>query len=289
MGRRGRGPRRAPDALTGPPSNATARFVSRTIIVPADATMGTDAATLAYQLYLPADAALSARGWLGQPYRMGVAQHSSAEAGNNNLNQMTGSGLLSKYLGYPSSVMQTYPSLVIFPQKPITWTGPASAQGLSGGAIAFRLMYKAIPMMIAATVAEFVGDANRCWFTGVSQGGFLGFGLLYSQPSLFKAFVPCASAASTAINTLPGVNVATNDAAADLVCPVIKSIPTRMYNSLGDTQVPPANYQYTVDKYNALSPSDYQETEYASGDHGTVWTRAYQDAALWSWLWGVLA
>jgi predicted peptidase len=278
-----------PPPVTPPAANPTARFVVRTISIPADTSI--DAIDLAFQAYIPSDAALAARGWLGQPYRIGVALHSSAEAGTNNTNQMSGAGLLPKYLGYPSSVRQDYPGLVIFPQKPATHTGPALAQGLSGGAIAFRLMYAAIPLMLAQIAAEFSGDLKKTWLTGVSQGGFLGFGLVYSQPALFKAFVPCASAASTAINTLPGVNVATNDDAADLVCPVIKNIPTRMYNSIGDTQVPPANYQYTVAKYGALSPADYLETEYASGDHGTVWTRAYQDvgSTLWPWLWRVLA
>jgi predicted peptidase len=290
-GRLTRGPRQVVvDSPPDPPAlNPIARFVVRSIIVPADATLGTDAATLDYQQYIPADAALTARGWLGQPYRVIVAMHSSAEQGTNNTNQMTGAGLLPKFLGYGSSVSQTYPFFGIFPQKPATYTGPASGQGLSGGAIAFRLMYKAIPLMMAAAVSEFVANASKVCLTGVSQGGFWAFGMTYQNPSMFKAFIPCASSATTAVNTVPGVNVADNPAAANLVVPAIKNIPTRMYNSLGDTQTLPSIYQPTVDKYNTLSPFDFTEVEYASGDHGTVWTRAYQDAALWSWLSGVLA
>jgi predicted peptidase len=275
--------------VTPPAANPTARFVVRTISIPADTSI--DAIDLAFQAYIPSDASQTARGWLGQPYRIGVALHSSAEAGTNNTNQMSGAGLIPKVLGYPSSVRQDYPGLVIFPQKPATHTGPAAAQGLSGGAIAFRLMYKAIPLMLAQIAAEFSGDLNKTWLTGVSQGGFLGFGMVYSQPSLFKAFVPCASSATTAINTLPGVNVPDNPSAAALVVPAIRNLPTRMYNSIGDTQTTPAFYQPTVDAFAALSPAarDFTEVEYPTGDHGTVWARAYQDAALWSWLWSVLA
>jgi hypothetical protein len=246
-------------------------FAARTgLVVAADPTYMTDGGTFAYRIFIPSASALAAAGWTGQPYRTLVCWAGSGENGTDNTAQVLAGGSVAQALGYSGTPSSTWPILTIFPQRPATWTGtdPSSP---SAGAYGSRMHAVLETAILAAVEAEFTCDTTRRYKTGYSDGALRGFEHLYRVPNRFAAFIPIAGGITTAITvTEPGTSAASNTAAAALVVPLIKTLPTRMYNSSADATVTSAQYQPTVDAYAANGATDFTWTD-TGGDHTATW------------------
>jgi predicted peptidase len=122
--------------------------------------------TFRYQVYVPADYAVSQR------WPVILFLHGAGERGTDGLVQ-TQVGLAPAIRGNA----RRWPAIAIFPQVPpdSMWTGvPAEAAMLA----------------LERTMKEYAADPDRVYLTGLSMGGNGSFYLAYRYPEKFAAVVP---------------------------------------------------------------------------------------------------
>jgi predicted peptidase len=144
------------------------------------------------------------------------------------------------------------PAIVVFPQlqPEQRWLGePAEA--------AMRALDEAI--------AEFNGDPQRLYLTGLSLGGFGVWHLAQLHPQRFAALVPVCGGIAPALT-------------AAAVARVVRHIPTWIFHGADDDIIPVAESR---NMHNAMPGARY--TEYPACGHDS-WTRAYAEPELWTWL-----
>jgi predicted peptidase len=288
-----------------------AQFVTRTLTLPASAYYGTDASSaqpeiapggvLTYQVFVPSSAARAAMGWGTFPHRVLIVLHGDGEKGFDGTGQMMGSsGTIPQLLGWGANQngslaapSPSCPLLVIFPQRPLHWTGSGGTDGNSRGR---RVMYQLIDATLAATLAEWGCDPTRIYLTGLSGGGFIGYQYLYQRVNRglgqnIAAFIATSSClALNATEGIPGIviNPATEQQAAIVQAPIVKSVPAWEFNSQGDATVPPSWYGFTPPQMLAAGHVDFQFTEFTTEDHTATWGRAHGTVNMaqtpWSWM-----
>jgi predicted peptidase len=216
-----------------------------------------------YQVYVPADYASSTQRW---PVILFL--HGAGERGTD--------GLLHTHVGLPPAIRRSaskYPALVVMPQSPTdsTWLGlPADAA----------------MMALDQTLAEFRGDGDRVYLTGLSMGGNGTWNLAYRFPERFAAIAPICGFISGLGRTPPwnrSIVADSGDAFAAIARRGAR-IPTWIFHGEADPVVPVAESRKAYDALRAAgAPVRY--TEILGGGHD-VWDDVYASAQFQEWLFG---
>lgn len=159
-----------------------------------------------------------------------------------------------------------FPALVVFPQV----THPDSFW-----AGADKLMTLAA---LDATIAEFGGDPDRIYLTGLSMGGFGTWRTAAEHPERFAAVVPIAAGR---LDPLPIGSPPRPDDPYMEVAKRVSHLPIWVFHGQLDSISVRAARGH-VAALRTLG-ADVRYTEYEGVGHD-AWTRAYADPALWTWL-----
>lgn len=272
------------------PLPAIGTFYARSVVF--------ESTTVNYQVFVPSSAVAT------PPFPVVLSLHSAAERHILNL-QMSASGVLPQYLGYPNNTLSTspfgvnhWPTIGIFPQV-------YNAGNTANNVAAIYATQGAIPLIIAATKAEWHCDNKRFGLSGQSAGGVQLFPLIWMMPTQF-AWVQCMSAtpakAFFRAQQLPGwaptPDLTTDQEAVDFIVPIMvaNGITFRMYHgsldpsntALGTALSPSiaayyaaagisSKYTYLVDHPAAQQPPSSGE----AFDHGICWNREMAYANGW--------
>ena len=217
--------------------------------------------TYPYMVYVPRDWAPSKR------WPVILFLHGSGERGSD--------GLRPTQVGVGTALRMTperIPAIVVFPQAPEDerWIGaPADA--------AMRALDRSI--------AEFSGDGQRVYATGLSLGGYGVWHLALAWPDRFAALVPvCGGIVPAGSATSVRQSPLTADAADPyaFVAQHLRDVPVWIFHGAEDTVVLPGESRKMVA---ALRDAQgfVRYTEYDGVGHGS-WDRAYAEEELWAWL-----
>lgn len=217
--------------------NVATGFINKTVTM--------DGATYPYVVYVPRDYAP------GKKLPVILFLHGAGERGND--------GLKQTQVGIGSALRMSserFPALVVMPQC-------AAGQFWSDKMAEFAL--KALDQ----TVAEYSGDANRLYLTGLSLGGFGSFLIASQHPDKFAAVVPICG----------GVR------GADLksVAEKLKDVPMWIFHGDADTVVPPVRSREMVEAIKAAGGTKVKYTEYPGIGHNS-WDKAYAEKEMTDWL-----
>jgi predicted peptidase len=164
-----------------------------------------------------------------------------------------------------------FPAIVVFAQAPDgrNWNG-ATAQ-------------LALAELNAAT-AEFEGDRDRTYLTGLSMGGYGTWELALMQPRRFAALVPICGALlppsderALFVTPLAGAT----DPYATLARS-LRDVPAWIFHGAKDDLVPPQDDRRTFAALQAAG-ADVRYTEFPDANHN-AWDPTYAEPALWTWL-----
>lgn len=255
--------------------------------------------TVNYQVFVPSSAIAT------PPFKGVLSLHSAAERHILNL-QMTAGGVLPQYIGYPNDPnpypnvapfgINRWPALGIFPQ---VYNAGVTADNVS----VIHDTQGAIPLMIAATKAEWHCDDKRFGISGQSAGAVQIFPLIWMMPTQF-AWVQCMSGTpaerffrSDLLPGWPGTNLVNDQGAVDFIVPIMvaNGITFRMYHgsldpsntAIGSAISPSITTYYAnagiSSKYTYLV--DHPAAALSVGeqfDHGLTWNREMAYAAGWT-------
>lgn len=240
----------SPAWAAGPPATG---FLDRTVTV--------DGRTYPYQVFVPRD-------WnAAKAWPVVLFLHGAGERGTDGLRQ-TQIGVAAAIRSSPERV----PALVVFPQAPAEerWIGAPAEAAMAA---------------LDRTIAEFHGDPERAFLTGLSLGGYGTWHLALLRPDRFAALVtvcggivPAGSATSVRQSPL---TAGVEDPYA-FTAKALRDIPVWVFHGADDTVVLPSESRRMVEALRAAG-SDVRYTEYRGVGHGS-WDRAYAEEALWTWL-----
>jgi predicted peptidase len=225
-----------------------------------DVTLG--GRTYPYTVYVP-------RAWTpSRAWPVILSLHGAGERGNDGVRQMQ-IGAAAAVRSHPDRV----PAIVVFPQAPAEtrWLGePADA--------AMRALDEAI--------AEFHGDRDRVYVTGLSMGGYGTYHLALAHPDRFAAAVVVCGGlfphpSTTAVQLSPLVKDAADPYA--FVARSLRDLPIQLFHGDADTTIPPDESRKMIAALRAAGAPDAHYTEYHGVGHNS-WDRAYREAGLWTWL-----
>jgi predicted peptidase len=193
--------------------------------------------------------------------------HGAGERGNDGVRQTTvGLGPVVK------ARAADFPAIVVMPQSPAesVWTGaPARA--------AARALDEA--------TAEFGGDRDRTYLTGISMGGYGSWQLGLDHPGRFAAIVPVCGGIQP-VPALPRIRVTgLPPAPADPYAAAaarLGTTPIWMFHGGADRVVLTAESR-SMNAALRATGSTARYTEYEGVGHNS-WDRAYAEPELWSWL-----
>lgn len=191
--------------------------------------------------------------------------HGAGERGSDGVRQLQ-IGVAAAIRATPERI----PAIVVFPQAPeeTSWLGEPADAAMAA---------------LDAAIAEFYGDRERVYLTGLSMGGYGTIHLALAHPSRFAALVVVCGglfehATTTAVRQSP---LATSYAQ---VAKALHDTPVWLFHGADDDVIPPAESRALFAALRAEgAPVRY--TEYAGVGHAS-WTRAYDEASLWEWLFG---
>lgn len=212
-------------------------FINKTVTM--------DGVTYPYVVYVPRDYAP------GKKWPVILFLHGAGERGND--------GLKQTQVGIGTAIRMSserFPALVVMPQC-------AAGQFWSGKMAEFAL--KALDQ----TVAEYNGDPDRLYLTGLSLGGFGSFLIASQHPDKFAAVVPICGG-------VRGVDVKS-------VAEKLKDIPMWAFHGDADTVVPPARSREIVEAIKAAGGTKVKYTEYPGVGHNS-WDKAYAEKEMTDWL-----
>ena len=227
-------------------------LVSRTAVL--------DGVSYPYQVFVPGSRARA-------PKPIILFLHGSGERGSD--------GRLQTTVGLGPAVLRRaadFPAIVVMPQAPAdsVWSGPPA---------------RAAMVALDEALAEFGGDAERVYLTGISMGGYGTWELALAHPTRFAALVPICgglqpiaalpSIAVRAVANLPG-DIYANAAAR------LAAIPVWIFHGSADRSVPVAESRAMAAAL-AKAGAKGQYTEYLGVGHNS-WDAAYADPGLWTWL-----
>lgn len=179
-------------------------------------------------------------------------------------------------IGLPAVLRERpdFPALVVMPQAPRgAWWGTPEIERLALAAL-------------EASVAEFGGDPERIYLTGLSLGGYGTWAFAYRHPERFAALVPVCGGVSPARSRLPvpewhPAAVNPDDPWAE-TARVIAGIPVWVFHGGEDRRVPVEESRRMVAALEAAGARP-RYTEYAGVAHAS-WVRAYREEGLYEWL-----
>lgn len=216
-----------------------------------------------YQVFVPSSAA----GGAMPPVVLFL--HGSGERGSDGAKQATaglGNAIRAR--------MDAFPAIVVFPQVP----------GEDEWSDHFDL---AVAALDAAT-AEFDGDRDRTYATGMSMGGYGTWEIALRNPGRFAALVPvCGGVTSPNPAKRPSLRVTAVDGAPDPFAAVaegLRDTPAWIAHGAKDDVVLPEQSRKMVAALQAAGARSVHYQEYPDANHNS-WDAAYADPAMWTWLW----
>jgi predicted peptidase len=164
------------------------------------------------------------------------------------------------------------PAVVVFPQAPPgnVWAGQLAQAALAA---------------LDQAAAEFHGDPDRTYLTGLSMGGYGVWVLAFDNPDRFAALVPVAGGLVPPFSRrlpspLPGTLQA-DDPYANTAAR-LKQVPAWVFHGADDPTVPVTESRKIVEALRKAG-ANVRYTEYESVGHHS-WERAYAEPELWTWL-----
>ncbi|WP_454832002.1 carboxylesterase family protein [Pseudoxanthomonas wuyuanensis] len=237
------------------PSAATGVFVKRELSL--------DGITYRYQVFVPASR------FRKEKAPVVLFLHGSGERGSDGEKQ-----LLAGLGPYLQTHADSFPAIVVFPQSPedSSWDGAVAQMALA---------------TLEAASAEFGGDPQRTYATGMSRGGYGTWELALLQPQRFAALVPICGGITAPgtrpdLDTLMVAGTAGNDDPFAAAAQRLRGIPAWIFHGGKDDVVPPAQSRRM---YAALKAegANVQYTEFPDASHN-AWDATYQSEAMWRWL-----
>lgn len=214
-----------------------------------------------YQVYLPAEYTTGTQRW---PVILFL--HGAGERG--------GDGLLQTNVGLPAAIRATparYPAIVVIPQVPT-------------GALWIDASAQAAISALDATLAEFRGDTDRVYLTGLSMGGNGTWNLAYHYPDRWAAVAPICSFV-TPLPLLVGSRAIIPPDAGDAFAALAKRlarVPTWIFHGEIDPVVPVSESRRAAEAFKAAG-ADVRYTEFLGGGHN-VWDGVYASPQFQDWL-----
>jgi predicted peptidase len=149
---------------------------------------------------------------------------------------------------------QEIPAIVVSPQCPANewWTDPTHLLALE--------------RLLDELVEKYRVDEDRVYLTGLSMGGYGTWALAGRQPGRYAAAVPVCGGGSA----LPAARA-------------LRNLPIWAFHGEADPVVPVTESQRLVDAIQRGGGTVAKLTVYPGVGHDS-WTRAYEDPALWEWL-----
>ncbi|MFC4727810.1 prolyl oligopeptidase family serine peptidase [Coralloluteibacterium thermophilus] len=214
-------------------------------------------ATHRYRVFVPAAAA---------PRPVVLFLHGSGERGDDNRAQ------LEVGLGpHVRAHAATFPAIVVFPQSPAgsSWRGTSAQVALAA---------------LEAATAEFGGDRDRTYLTGISRGGYGTWEIALAEPDRFAAVVPVCGGL-TPPPARPDLHVAPVAGDADPFAAAaarLRGTPAWLFHGGRDDLVPPEQSRRMAAALEAAG-GEVRYTEFPDANHNS-WAPAYATPDLWPWL-----
>lgn len=239
--------------LAVPDDASVGAFVERSVRV--------DGAAYRYQVFVPAPR------HRGEPLPTILFLHGTGERGDDG-EKPTRVGLGP----YVRAQADAFPALVVFPQAP---------EGRDWNQSAAEIAFAALD----AASAEFGGDPERTYLTGLSMGGYGTWELALMQPQRCAALVPVCGGL-TAPRAGRDLSVGPLRDAADKPAALaqrLKHVPTWIFHGAKDDVVPPGESRAVFAALKAAG-GDARYTEFPDAGHNS-WDPAYaRTPGLWEWL-----
>ena len=237
---------------TPDPSTTRAGFVQRSLVF--------EGRNHRYAVFVPAHAP-------GARLPVVLFLHGSGERGDDG-DAQTRAGL-GPYLRREAD---SFPALVVMPQvgKGEEWMGDNARMALA---------------VLDAASAEFGGDPDRTYATGMSMGGYGTWEVALAAPERFAALVPVCGGVVAPRAVRPTLKVTE---VADLPDPYtalatrLRHVPAWMFHGALDDLVPPDDDRRLHAAAQAVG-ADFRYTEYPEGNHN-AWDATYASQAMWDWL-----
>ncbi|WP_211371887.1 prolyl oligopeptidase family serine peptidase [Marilutibacter maris] len=236
---------------------AAGEFVRRTVRL--------DGVERVYQVFVPASARLQdAAG--RRPVVLFL--HGSGERGDDG-DKQTAVGL-GPFL---RAHAQRFPAIVVFPQSPAerSWDGDVAAMALA---------------TLDAATAEFGGDPDRTYLTGLSRGGYGTWELALLQPQRFAALAPvCGGITSPRAESPLAVEAVAGAADPfEATATRLHHLPVWIFHGGRDDVVPPQQSRRMHAALRAVG-ADVRYTEFPDANHN-AWDATYNYAPMWDWMFG---
>lgn len=193
--------------------------------------------------------------------------HGSGERGTD--------GLRSTQIGAGAAIRANpdrVPAIVVFPQAPpdSRWLGDPADAAMAA---------------LEKSIAEFQGDRQRLYLTGLSMGGYGTWHLALAHPGTFAALVVVCGGllphpTTTAVEQSP-LTVAASDPYA-FTAHALRGTPIRIFHGDADPVIPVTESRRMAEEL-AREGTDVKYVEYAGLGHN-AWDRAYGDPEMWRWL-----
>lgn len=213
-----------------------------------------------YQVYVPRNFSPQ------QKWPVILFLHGGGESGKDGLKQSA--------VGLPQAVRlhpERFPAVIVLPQssRERPWSHELEqAQALAA---------------LDKSIAEFNGDPDRVYLTGLSKGGHGAWRLAYREPSRFAALVPiCGAIVPRRLLEQPGIKESDIPNAAQIAAKLGPELRIWVFHGAADSTVPVENSREMVKALRALG-SQVRYTEYEGVGHNS-WDRAYNDPELPAWL-----
>ena len=193
--------------------------------------------------------------------------HGSGERGADGLRQIeVGLGRAVRWNS------ERFPMIVIFPQAPAEtrWLGDEARFAM---------------LATERSMAEFRGDPNRLYLTGLSLGGYGVWHLALENPGRFAALVPVCGGilkpeGAKNVRQSP-LTMGASDPFA-FVAAAVRQTPVWMFHGADDPLIPASESRRMSEELQKLG-AEVRYTEYPGVGHN-AWDPAYGTADLWTWM-----
>jgi len=193
--------------------------------------------------------------------------HGSGERGSD--------GVRSTQIGVAAAIRanpERVPAIAVFPQAPedTRWLGDPADAAMTA---------------LEQSIAEFHGDRNRIYLTGLSMGGYGTWHLALAHPHTFAALVVVCGGllpheTTTAVQQSP--LTAEKDDPYAFTAHALRHLPIRMFHGDADPVIPAIESRRMAEALKN-ERADAKLVEFAGVGHNS-WDPAYGDAELWQWL-----
>ena len=179
-------------------------------------------------------------------------------------------------IGLPAVLRERpdFPAVVVMPQSPRrAWWGNPRIEALALAAL-------------DRAIAEFGGDPDRIYLTGLSLGGYGTWAFAYRYPDRFAALVPVCGGVTPRNSRLPTPDwhpgaVRPDDPFGE-AAGVLAEIPVWIFHGDRDRRIPVTESRRMAEALRAAGGSP-RYTEYPGVGHDS-WTPAYREEGLYEWL-----